>query len=1142
MGPLRPHTLAAPSTTTITSSSSSVPPFPSLTRQQHAQIDRILALCHPQDHSWAHLSAARQRALAQTARDAEEDDDDDQTYQLLLALTWQEGTTWHQKWASAQRATEAGHGSHAQPPRRHARRPSDGVDLLKSKLAQVSLDPTPRASASPSTSAHVAPPRRTPSTPLDPPHPRHSSSSALPPSSRPLVRPRSTPPVAARPLLVHPSAAGAGYSSSDDYFSPPEAHALASQFARLRLVGVAFDAWAARAEFVRARERDVAQRRGRWLVRCAVEGWRDRLTRVRELEARAEAAEAARIGREGKERRRVLLGAVGRWKARLERKREDQEEERRREERERREAELKGARDEVVRLRNRGMGRRALEHWYNATLSHRAARFRRLSLLRLSLSSLSYKLHAHLARSAELAAVADERWESNERARAKGAVGEWRRRWRIREAERAVVGRTEEREKREVVEVWADKTRQARYLRDLDAAADQHYATRLASGALDAWKRRKRHVEALAFRSTQHSRLLLLRHSTSLLHHWRLTARLSLSLRSSSLTLLSTALDRWLSAHERVAVSLSGRADAFACRKDAELARAALAGWKDSAAHRARLSSAAEAVSRRSTLARSFGRWRAQHQHQELQRRKADVVREFMGQRAAWRVWQERAVGRRRERWVEGKRRERGREALLFWHAQTKQKQQDRQLVAQVQQRSDRRILSSALATWKERVILRREIEVEADKLYETRVLQSGFKRWGEQTVRAAERLLVADEHRALKLEELRDRSFHHWRLRTSRSLELKQRLEAFVQQRESREREEMWGRWREGRLRKIEEEVREKREVRVRREGWVRWKGRSKSLIALQFRHQHLLSRALQTWIHWTPPPSFTARAAQADAESILRGRLAVWAIKARAKTELKGWMSGGGRLRRSFGAATAGSVSPPTRATAGASMMYSRLSSPAAEEEPTPTPSPLIRRHLGTSPALTPGASSPSSAMPAVATPSVSRSPLDHLSTPSRLPVASSSSSPSPSSAFSRLSPSTTAPSTAATTAPPSSTSPFSRARRPSLSAEYAASPLPSLPRPRSRTATRDRSRSISSLRSVQTSQSAPLGSRGRDLETDEEEEDDAEEDEPGRRRTAARSEGGSEGRNVRGEFDALKRRLREAAVRARTGGGER
>ncbi|GAA5842242.1 hypothetical protein JCM11251_006756 [Rhodosporidiobolus azoricus] len=1030
----------------------------------------------------------------------------------------------------------------------------------KERVEEVTPHRSTRKDGTPKTSTPTAAPpisarhplleRRLAELSLSQPHDLHSSPSpaqTLPSSLRHAIEHPASAAVVADDALSSPSSLPFLISGQ---YSPPEATALALNFSRLCTLGPVFDTWCAKTEWVKEREREVQGKRGEWEGRCALVSWRGRVERVREIERKADQyrGEKERERSVGGKRKVTLRSALQLWREkRLERERE-REEERRREEKREREGRLKEARDQVVELRRNGVLRRAMEHWYILLLHRRATRFRTHHLLHRSFSHLRTSFHSRRAHSAALTAAAEERWAENEAARARSAFGEWKRRADVRGREREWLRKRERGLKENVWEDWRDKLHQARYVRDLESAADKHYAVSLASASLETWERRKRRdddLSSLAFSTSTAS--LRTRLSTTLLPRWRLRTRLSLSLSSASTALLRHSLTRWIDRYEHTHSELAGRADAFVARRDAQLAVAALGAWADAAAHHARLVQTASTVSRRTTLSRTLAEWTSRSKREQVQGRKADVVRAFMLQRGAWRVWVERGAERRRERWKEGKKRERGREALLFWLQQTRQKQQDRLLVETVQARSNQRLLSSFLLRWRDRLILHREVEQAANEVYEGKVVQVGFRRWADQTVKAAERLVFADEHRALKLEEKLLRAFHHWRRLTSRSRTLKDRLASFLLAKEEMGKEEVFAVWRERFMRGREKEVRERRETTVKQDVVRTWMGKSKSLLAHRHYTSLLLSRSFTIWHSWTPPLELVTKAIERDRTSLAGGACKVWHVKAEANAAVRA-----AKRHGRFGSSPASSpAGAPYQPSSPSSSPSSSFPPPAANQA---TPTPALSRARQTLTRASPSSSCASP--PPLPAPESSISASSFSRSQSRSLYHSTMSSASPSTHV---------------TTPSTSISPSafdaqvsSRPRR--LSEEYAS--LASLQPPLS-SRSRQRTYSISSQRSVKTSRSAPAG-RGGAVETDDEQEDEHDEHTsargifslsrprasfsnpgpaPRRARTygarsedeelsgAGRGDGGAERRDVRAEFASFQDRL--AAIRGRNKG---
>ncbi|BGP48318.1 hypothetical protein JCM10450v2_004190 [Rhodotorula kratochvilovae] len=622
---------------------------------------------------------------------------------------------------------------------------------------------------------------------------------------------------------------------------------LATSFSRLRLLLPSFSHWAASARFHAQREADLTHRRATWLARCALRSWRARAEGVRALEARAVDAvlqgEAARA-------RRAARTALGAWRARCAAREEARDEARRADERRGKERALREARDAVAALSARGSARRALETWRERARESRAGSFRVLALGRGAVGVWREKAARRRERREALDDVAAEQWSAWESKRGRDVWSWWVRRtaWTIRERE--VRQQKDIDLKREAWEVWGDKKRQADHDAYLNSLAASHHARRLALSSLSTWRARLSRLSSLSVLSAEHSSTLLARRASSQLTTWRLSTRLSLLSRARSRTLATSALAAWTSAYEHLEIELAGRADALLVRKGAQLRAVAFSAWSDAAAQRGRLARAAEGVDRARVLRKALGRWKGREARERVQERKADVVRDFM---------------------------------------QTRQKVRDQQLVVRVQEKQDQRLRSNTVQAWKSRVVARKSLEQDASAFFDRKAVLAGFKRWTEQTYAAEDRLVLADEHRAVKLEELRDRAFHAWLASTRRSSTLRERLVAFTTSRNAQTKEDVYDAWREKSLRRAEREAVRRREKREKEEAWAWWKGRTKTLVAVQHYNRLHALRALEAWRAWTTPPELVLRAIETDHSAITSGALQVWRIKTGAKRALK-------------------------------------------------------------------------------------------------------------------------------------------------------------------------------------------------------------------------------------------------------------
>ncbi|GAA5945823.1 hypothetical protein JCM3775_006793 [Rhodotorula graminis] len=1198
-----PHAAVASS-----SSSSSLSTFPRLTAAQRRRIEDTLAHLEPHATTWADLTRAQHRLAQQDPnRRGGDDDDDDGLYELWLKLVWQQGVTWHDKWAAAQHP-HASPSPAAPATRNHRRRPSDNLDLLRRKLDRVSLDPpeprrppdraqstpprpllvhrtapAPPGGYSSSDDQYAGVPARRPRRtslldarlleartqrhppprgdlattddadeaqrarpalrtrssfvrprppPVDDgddallgaspvhgplhstPAPRRRSYTSTPRAAAPSVLPTSPPPPAPlspsrHPLLharlsalSHPrDAVDAPPPPPAPAPSSPDLGALALSFSRLRLLLPTFAHWSALAAFHASRTATLAERRAAWLARCALRTWRARVERTRELERRGEAV--ARV-RERTRDERVRRAALEAWRARRAERELERDDERRRAERDERERALRRARDGAARVVERGRASRALAVWQGRAREARAERFRVGALGRAAVRVWVDAAERRRARNGALGEVASEQWAASEARRARGAWAGWLRKTAFRVREHELVRRREGDLKRDVWDTWADKKRQADHDARLSSIASTHHARHLASLALAQWRTRLSHLTRLSRAADARAQALVAQRAASSLVTWRLSTRLSLLARARSHALAESALGAWSAAYEHVEVELAGRADALVARTGAQLRAVTFGAWHEATQQRARLEVAAQGVDRARVLRRVVGRWKAREEAQRVQARRADVVRDFMQVRGAWRTWCEMAWDGRRARWEGERRTARKKEAFDFWLSQARQKVRDEQLVVRVQEQQAKRILATTLEAWKARVIVRKSLEQDASTFFGRKAVLSAFTRWTAQAYRAEDRLVLADEHRAVKLEELRDRIFHAWLLSTRRSSTLRHRLSGLLAARDQRLKVVAYDAWRDKALEGRERATVVRREARERAQALEHWKGRTKTLIAIQHHNYVLAAATLAGWRKWTMPADLVLRAVETDHGAVTSGALQVWRIKTGAKRALKS-LSGRMRLANSPGS------SPPSRLSPSNRPPHSATTSPA------PAPAALALTAL-------PPNSAPSASIDAsFASLSASTTPTTHR--------------PSPSPSLRRLS-SARAPSAAAPA--PSS--------RPRLAAEYGSSSgLVARAEPKPRTA---RSHSIVSRLSGRSARSLPGPGGGRSADhvfsSSDEEDDGGSEDGRWRRRgareTGTRSEGGGVGqreggqRDVRGEYAALRARLRAAAVAAK------
>ncbi|GAA5925340.1 Sfi1p [Sporobolomyces koalae] len=1161
--------------TSTSTSASTIEPFPTLTRSQHARLDRIINALPSDASTWADFKRRKEQLEGETSTEDDDDDNDndeqgrdDDIYAISLKLVLQPGVTWQDKWRRVHQPAS----SPVVPVPTPSRTPRlVKSEVLQARIAQVKpyeSEPEPSHVNPPSTRPVTASRRRSipvvlgPETPSKAtqrsarPHtpvrdllvrktePGHSSSddyAGVPslqdlalarrrnrdrelqrqhtglsePESRPQVTTsdpaptrdrflpsqsvpfQSTPPRPSKHPLLERRLAELGIPAPASPSLAPtlpvpltrasldrapsrastleRLEAQADRFNRARLESTHFDAWRTLTRFEQSRFESVVDARTTWLKRCALRDWISASSRSRERSRREEWWHEQNAARESRRDQVRTIGAWRMWRDRFQvkinKKRQEEEDLRKQQ----RELDLKAAKNQTVHMRDKRLLRQALESWRLKTLESVAFRFR---LQHLPLHPIRKWRQALVHRQIHvetLESVADEVWTGSEHKRVERAFGHWRKKTRLSIAETAVETRLYQGIQHGVMTIWLDKTRHAIHLRHLQDLAQQSDARRLASRAFATWKSRLDRVTAHSEQASAFDATLAIRLGQRSLRTWSLSTLARRFYQKRTTSLAHRHLSKWVERLDHLEIDLESLSNEMIKTRNLKLATVSFEGWRAAINHRTRLAQAADAVYRDKVLARSLKGWHARIEHLELDQRKALVVREFFVQRGAWRIWFDKMQACKQDKWIENRIRLRKQQAFDFWVARTRQSQQDKRSIALVQQKNRKLTLQDRLATWKEQVIVRKELERESTILYESRLVDSSFKRWIIQTVSHADQLARADQFRALKAEELRDATFHRWLVSTRNCLALKERFASHVKMRRRKTLEDAFERWRERRLRRLEVQVRDRVESNTRQAVLVRWQAETQTLTALRVHRKNLLQRTFSSWKRWTPSVDLRLQAVEHDGRTLMRCTVQRWSLKTSYRQAFRN---------------TSGRLSMPRSIPSSSPSSAPRAGSPVDRPMspfPPSTDTGLSLETLTLSPLSSP-IGNPAHSLPrsnsnsAIAT-SVS------LSSPRQVLVRTTIPAPSPVGAF---------------------------RRRPRLSAEYVA-PLPPL--------TRRRRSSIASLGA----RSAPAPTAPSESGTETEDEYRSMFS-----RKTARSEGGeAEPRDVRKSYEALRERLRAAAT---------
>jgi hypothetical protein len=154
-------------------------------------------------------------------------------------------------------------------------------------------------------------------------------------------------------------------------------------------------------------------------------------------------------------------------------------------------------------------------------------------------------------------------------------------------------------------------------------------------------------------------------------HIWVTRERGALLQRVRTKRLLSRVLRTWTASVNHIRVDLygnhvphftasccsldfpSGKATSYREASDANVASSALGQWKNSLAAIRNSVTSADAFAARSSLKSTLSTWKQRYSNRVIDERKADVARGFFVERRYFGQWIHRADQRKKERWVE---------------------------------------------------------------------------------------------------------------------------------------------------------------------------------------------------------------------------------------------------------------------------------------------------------------------------------------------------------------------------------------------------------------------------------------------------------------------------------------------------------
>lgn len=186
---------------------------------------------------------------------------------------------------------------------------------------------------------------------------------------------------------------------------------------------------------------------------------------------------------------------------------------------------------------------------------------------------------------------------------------------------------------------WQAALAQRTTQRRKEALADRWRARRTKRAALSAWFGRLDEVRALDARAAALLRTRQARLTHAALKHWVLAERGALLLRKNQQVLCRLVLEEWAYQLHKLLGRLRERETKLTVTLDANALRRTWETWLLNLQQRRRNMELAQRRDARLSLGKAFGKWRARKEECDVRAVKADILSEYVAERAVFETW-----------------------------------------------------------------------------------------------------------------------------------------------------------------------------------------------------------------------------------------------------------------------------------------------------------------------------------------------------------------------------------------------------------------------------------------------------------------------------------------------------------------------
>ncbi|PWN50649.1 hypothetical protein IE53DRAFT_387029 [Violaceomyces palustris] len=440
---------------------------------------------------------------------------------------------------------------------------------------------------------------------------------------------------------------------------------------------------------------------------------------------------------------------------------------------------------------------------------------------------------------------------------------------------------------------WTEARRQCVEQRRREALADRWRARRIKRKSFGQWLEKLEEVEGLEAKGDS---FVLTRDRSRLdqaLGIWMRRERELLLTRVREARSLERNFRQWYGKLISVTLGLKGREDEVSKLRSYRLLGNAFRTWTEKT--RVITSAKALAVERdaRASKERYLERWISEYKRRSLSLRQSEVIADFFALRHHWAIWTERFRQAKAQRIISTKEDSIFKRSFAMWRVRLSEKRREDSAVTSLQSKSAKRIKKAAFSAWLERVIERRNRELQTTEDRNKKLVHNAFYVWVEACLRHDDILNLMQSYRDVKQEEMLRRIFVNWlaamRARRSR----RERAERLIAERRSELLAKAWQAWRdryvEAILRPLEFEA------MVRRQDYAigrildKWKARTKALPAIQFRNARIKSKAIRTWKKALPGARMLRNSKEYETRTLLTKAFSHWCLVLKTRHQLQ-------------------------------------------------------------------------------------------------------------------------------------------------------------------------------------------------------------------------------------------------------------